>query len=247
MIAGNWKMNGLLEDSIGLARDVAERRRALADAPFDMVICPPFPLLTVVGEAIADSGVMLGAQNCHHQDKGAHTGDVSPALLAALGCTHVILGHSERRDEHHESDQHVAAKVAAAHRHGLTTIVCIGETQEQHEAGRTLDVVKQQIAGSVPKGSNPANTVIAYEPVWAIGSGLTPTPDDVAKVHDMVREDMCALFGEDMGHTIRVLYGGSVKPENAAELLALDNVDGGLIGGASLKSDSFWGIAEKCL
>lgn len=246
LIAGNWKMNGLIADSRDLAGALAARMSAAAPAAFDMLVCPPFPLIPVVAQALQGSGIRVGAQDCHAAEKGAHTGDVSAQLLADLGCSHVILGHSERRADHGEDDARVRAKVEAAQRHGLVAIVCVGETEAERDGGRTLAVVEGQVAGSLPDAATAENTVIAYEPVWAIGTGRTPTNEDVAEVHGMIRDKLAARFGRAQADQGRLLYGGSMKPGNAAELMALTDVDGGLIGGASLKVEDFWGIGQSC-
>jgi len=241
LIAGNWKMNCLKTDGVALARDLGIRYAEESDPPFDMLLCPPFTLIGSVGEVIAGSGVMLGGQDCHPQPKGAHTGDVAAEMLKDLGCSHVIVGHSERRQNHGEIDLIVAEKAQAAHRAGLVAIICIGETLEQREAGEALAVCSRQIAGSVPDGATSENTVIAYEPVWAIGTGKTATAGDVAEVHAHVRAELSRKLGD--ADSVRILYGGSVKASNAGELMAVPNVDGALVGGASLKADEFWNLA----
>ena len=212
LIAGNWKMNGLRADGLALARDIAARASARSPA-CDLLVCPPATLIAAVGEAIAGSGVALGGQDCHAAEKGACTGDISAEMLKDAGCAFVIVGHSERR-------------------HGC------GETGAEREAGREVAVVCGQAVGSLPDGASADRLVIAYEPVWAIGTGLTPTLADIAAIHQAIR----AAIPTDT----RVLYGGSVNPKNAAEILALDGVDGALVGGASLKAEDFWAIAEAC-
>ncbi|HYD64691.1 triose-phosphate isomerase [Azospirillum sp.] len=244
LIAGNWKMNGLKADGLALASDLAGRVKGAGAVPFDMLVCPPFPLLFPVGDAVKGSGVALGAQDCHAKQKGAHTGDVSPVMLKDAGCAYVILGHSERRADHGESDAVVNAKTVAAHKEGLIAIVCVGETEAQRDAGTQTDVVGSQLAGSLPEGTTAENTVVAYEPVWAIGTGKTATPDDVAAMHAFIRGELAKRFPD--ADKMRVLYGGSVKPSNAAELMATENVDGALVGGASLVADDFWAIATSC-
>jgi triosephosphate isomerase len=243
LIAGNWKMNGRQASAVALAREIV----AQADAgPLrcDLLVCPPTPLLAPVGAVLVSGPVALGAQDCHPAEDGAHTGDVSAEMLADLDCRYVIVGHSERRTDHGETDELVNAKAAAAHRAGLVAVVCVGETLAERDAGRTLEVVERQVLGSLPAGSTPENTVIAYEPVWAIGTGRTPTPQDVAAVHGHLR----LVLGRKVSGAdrLRVLYGGSVKPDNAKVLLAVDNVDGALVGGASLKAADFWAIAASC-
>jgi len=242
LIAGNWKMNGLSADGTALARDLAERYRGAGGPGFDLLVCPPATLIAPVGHVLGDSGVMLGGQDCHAEPKGAHTGDISAEMLADLGCGHVIVGHSERRQDHAEGDATVKAKAGAAHRAGLTAIVCIGETEEERDAGKALAVCASQLAGSLPEGATATNTVIAYEPVWAIGTGRTPTVGDVAEMHAHIRRELEGRISDPA--VVRLLYGGSVKPGNAAELLGVDHVNGALVGGASLKADDFWAIAE---
>ncbi|MCK4939585.1 MAG: triose-phosphate isomerase [Rhodospirillaceae bacterium] len=244
LIAGNWKMNGKTADGVALASGVAEKMKAAGDVSFDLLVCPPFTLVSRVGDAIKGSGVMLGGQDCHTAPSGAHTGDTSAEMLADLGCGCVIVGHSERRTNHKESDELVLAKAEAAHANGLVAIICIGETESQRDAGKTLDVNGSQVAGSVPAGSTAKNTVVAYEPVWAIGTGRTPTNDEVQEVHAFIRAELVKKVGADEAGAMRILYGGSMKPGNAKELIALEDVDGGLIGGASLKADDFWAIAQ---
>lgn len=242
LIAGNWKMNGLSADGTALARDLAERYRRAGGPGFDLLVCPPATLISPVGHVLGDSGVLLGGQDCHAEPKGAHTGDISAEMLADLGCGHVIVGHSERRHDHAEGDATVKAKAGAAHRAGLTAIVCIGETEDERDAGKALAVCASQLAGSLPTGATAENTVIAYEPVWAIGTGRTPTVGDVAEMHAHIRRELEGKIADPVA--VRLLYGGSVKPGNAAELLGVDHVNGALVGGASLKADDFWAIAE---
>jgi triosephosphate isomerase len=209
----------------------------------DLLVCPPATLVMMFVSAAHGSKVAIGGQDCHAEAAGAFTGDISAEMLADAGATAVIVGHSERRTYHGESDGMVRAKALAAGRAGLMAIVCVGETRDQRSGGRTLDVVGAQLAGSLPGAVVPEGVVVAYEPVWAIGTGLTPTPADVAEVHGFIRERLVARFGE-AGDEIRILYGGSVKPSNASELLRVANVDGALVGGASLKADDFLGIAS---
>ena len=242
LIAGNWKMNGLRRDAVALARALAAR----AVEGRELLVCPPAVLIAPVGEALAGSHVRLGAQDCHPQDSGAHTGDISAAMLADAGCTHVIVGHSERRADHGETDGLVCAKAEAAHRAGLCVIVCVGETLAERDASQTLATISTQIEHSLPGEISPENTVIAYEPVWAIGSGLTATPRDAQEVHTHIRGYLEVKYGANTADGVRILYGGSMKPENAGGLLALDGIDGGLIGGASLHAEDFLAIAESC-
>jgi triosephosphate isomerase len=241
LIAGNWKMNKLSTDGVALAQNVVAEAANYGHA--DLLICPPATLLSTLAGIVASTPVALGGQDCHAEPEGAHTGDISARMLRDAGCSHVIVGHSERRADHFEADETVRAKAAAAAGAGLTAIICVGETEAERDAGDTLMVVGRQIAGSVPDGATAANTVIAYEPVWAIGTGRTPTTDEVAEVHAAIRGEIARRFGTDVAAAMRILYGGSMKPANAAELLAIADVDGGLIGGASLVAKDFLAIA----
>jgi triosephosphate isomerase len=245
LIAGNWKMNCLQADGVALASDLAGRLKSAAQAPFDMVICPPSVLIPSVVKTVAGSGIGVGGQDCHMVEKGAHTGDTSAWMLKDAGCTHVIVGHSERRTNHHETDDIVKSKAEAALAAGLTAIVCIGETLEQRDAGQTLEVNRSQVHGSMPAGATAANTVIAYEPVWAIGTGRTATPEQAQEVHAMIRKELVTILGDADAQAMRVLYGGSMNAKNAAELLSQEDIDGGLIGGAALKADDFWTVASS--
>jgi triosephosphate isomerase len=224
-----------------LADEIARRAAERASGGPELLVCPPATLIGLVAEALVGSPVALGAQDCHADDAGAHTGDVSAPMLADLGCRYAIVGHSERRADHGESSATVRAKAAAAQRAGLTAIVCVGETWAEREADRTVAAVASQLAESVPEGAAAGNLVIAYEPVWAIGSGRTPTAGQVAEVHALIRRELAERAGN--AAEVRILYGGSVKPANARELLAVPNVDGALVGGASLKAGDFLGIA----
>ena len=244
MIAGNWKMNGLSADGMVLAKEVAASVKAKKRI-CEFVVCPPFTILAVVKKALRGAKVALGAQDCHFDEKGAHTGDISPLMLTDVGCSYVILGHSERRADHGESDELICRKAEAAHKAGLKTIICIGETLAQREKGETIDVCSKQILGSVPVSATAADTVIAYEPVWAIGTGKTPTAQDVEDVHASVRKVLAKKLGTGQANKMRILYGGSVKPANAKELLSLPDVDGALVGGASLKAVDFMAIADN--
>lgn len=246
LIAGNWKMNGLHADGLELAATIADKLNASGETSFDMLVCPPFTLIGTVVEAASGSSLSVGAQDCHTAEKGAHTGDISPAMLKDAGCSYVIVGHSERRTDHGESDADVRAKAEAVNAAGLKAIVCIGETEAQRDAGDTLTVVKTQIAGSVPDNATAENIVVAYEPVWAIGTGRTPTNDEVQEVHAFIRAELASKLGQNTADGVRLLYGGSMNPGNAKGLLALADVDGGLIGGASLKVGDFWTIGESC-
>ena len=239
LVAGNWKMNGLA----AALNEAGKLRVALSISPpgCDVLICPPATLVAALGAASAGTLLAVGGQDCHAKAAGAHTGDVSAEMLADAGARFVIVGHSERRADHAESDATVRAKAEAARRAGLVAIVCVGETNAQRQSGQTLAVVDAQLAGSVPEGATATNTVVAYEPVWAIGTGLTPTAADVAEVHAALRAQLAARFGP-AGQAMRLLYGGSVKASNAQELMGVANVNGALVGGASLKADDFLGI-----
>jgi triosephosphate isomerase len=240
LIAGNWKMNGLkasLSELGAIAKGAHDLWRKA-----DLLICPPATLLFTSAAATIGSRVGIGAQDCHVAAFGAHTGDISAEMIADAGASAVIVGHSERRADHGETDALVREKAAAAWQQGLLAIVCVGETQAERDAGKALEVVGRQLAGSVPDGATAANLVVAYEPVWAIGTGRTPTAADVAEVHGFIRKALVSRFPEQ-GAAIRLLYGGSVKPSNAKELLAVENVNGALIGGASLKAADFLAIA----
>ncbi len=240
LIAGNWKMNGLTADAEALARAVAEGARD-GGGTAEILVCPPVTQLGAAVRLLAGSGVSVGAQDCHMDDSGAHTGDISAAQLADLGATHVILGHSERRQNHQEIDETVREKVLAARRHNLVPIVCVGETLEQRQRGEETEVVGWQIKGSLPDGFADHPGVVAYEPVWAIGTGKHATAEDVRMMHAFVREELVRQFGE-AGRGVRILYGGSVKPANAAEILGQPEVGGALVGGASLQAADFLAI-----
>ena len=242
LIAGNWKMNSLLVD--GLERVGAIAARADGANVCDVLLCPPATLLGELAARLRESAILLGAQDCHAEVGGAFTGDVSAPMLADIGCSHVIVGHSERRRGHGETDALVAAKARAAHDAGLVAIVCLGESAEQRDAGKAGDIVREQLRRSVPPSADGSNTIVAYEPVWAIGTGDTATPDDVAAMHRTLREDLLNVLG-DGGAGVRLLYGGSVNAGNAVDLLAIPDVDGALVGGASLNADAFWKIVES--
>ena len=243
LIAGNWKMNGL-KSSQAEFDAMREGAGAVADKA-DLLVCPPATLIAGFAERAKGSKLTVGAQDCHPKGSGAHTGDLSAEMLADSGVSAIIVGHSERRADHGETDALVRQKAEAAWRAGLTAIVCIGETQAQRDAGQTLDICGGQLAGSLPDGATSVNLVVAYEPVWAIGTGLTPTPKDVEQVHAFIRGVLTDRFKADGGR-MRILYGGSVKPSNAAELMAVANVNGALVGGASLKAADFLAIAAGC-
>lgn len=238
LVAGNWKMHGLAASAAELAKIIA----GAAGPHCDLMVCPPATLIARFAAAAAGSAVLIGGQDCHPEASGAHTGDIAAEMLADAGARAVIVGHSERRADHHETDRLVRAKAYAARRAGLTAVVCVGEQKAEREAGRTLAIIGRQLDASLPDGATSATLVVAYEPVWAIGSGLTPTPADVAEVHGFIRKHLGERFGPE-GPRIRILYGGSVKPANAEELLTVAEVNGALVGGASLKAEDFLGIA----
>ena len=240
LIAGNWKMNGMIE-SLGVIGDVVEGLSLEVLSHKDVLICPPFTLVQAAAIITSDHSVMIGAQDCHVHKSGAHTGDISADMIADCGADAVIVGHSERRADHGESDALIRSKAEAVNAAGLLAIICVGETEAERRAGKAIEIVSGQLAGSVPDTAKAAHIVIAYEPVWAIGTGLTPTVDDVAEIHAAIRKDLISRFGDE-GAKMRILYGGSVKPSNAAELMAVANVDGALVGGASLKAADFLGI-----
>jgi len=239
-VAGNWKMNGL-RASLGEI-DALREQVAAAELDLDIMVCPPATLTAATAQRLVGTPVGVGAQDCHTEASGAHTGDISPEMLADAGAVAVIVGHSERRADHGESDAVIRLKARAAHRAGLVSIVCVGETEQERRSGRTLDVVTGQLRGSLPPQANAADTIVAYEPVWAIGTGLTPTPDDIAEVHAAIRSTLGDCMEDDNGQAVRILYGGSVKGSNAAELMAIPDVNGALVGGASLKAQDFFEI-----
>jgi triosephosphate isomerase (TIM) len=243
LIAGNWKMNGLAADGAARARDVAARA-AETRLACEVLVCPPATLLARVAVALAGGQVKLGGQDCHSEPGGAFTGDVSAEMLRDAGCSYVIVGHSERRAGHGETDAQVRAKALAARRAGLTAIVCVGESEAERNAGRALEVVAGQLGGSVPDGADAAELVVAYEPVWAIGTGRTPSLAEIAEVHGRIRADLASRHPD--GARMRILYGGSVNAKNAADILAVDHVNGALVGGASLDGEAFWTICRSC-
>jgi triosephosphate isomerase (TIM) len=241
LIAGNWKMNGSRAQTEALIQDLKGRLASKPGIAADLLVCPPAPYVAQAAALTAGSGLAVGGQDCHAKQSGAHTGDVSAAMLADAGCRYVIVGHSERRADHGESSELVAAKAKAAHEAGLIAIVCVGETEAERDRGATLEVISSQLEGSVPADAEAANLVVAYEPVWAIGTGRTPTPEDVATVHAHIRGLLKAWFKD--GAEMRILYGGSVKGSNAGSLIHVPEVNGALVGGASLKGEEFWAIA----
>lgn len=242
LVAGNWKMNGT-QASLGELHGIRNGFMSGLDAEVDALLCLPATLITRAASILDGSHVAIGGQDCHAKASGAHTGDISAEMLHDAGARYVIVGHSERRTDHGEKDSDVHGKAEAAWRGGLTAIICVGETEAERRANATLDVLTRQIGGSLPRAAIASTTVIAYEPVWAIGTGLTPTAEDVKRAHAHLRAELVRLIGEE-GNKVRILYGGSVKPSNAVELLGVENVDGALVGGASLKASDFLGIAE---
>ncbi|WP_212112103.1 triose-phosphate isomerase [Bartonella queenslandensis] len=243
-LAGNWKMNGMRE-SLGELRAIATGVSSDFGHLFEALICVPATLLSRASDTLDGENLLLGGQNCHFDDHGPYTGDISAFMLKEAGASHVIIGHSERRTVYQENDAIVCAKVQAAWRAGLVALVCIGETLEERDNNKVMDVLAQQLEGSLPDDATAENIIIAYEPVWAIGTGNTATSEDIAKVHHFIRDKMCSRFGDE-GNKIRLLYGGSVKPSNAFELLSIPHVNGALIGGSSLKAIDFLTICDVC-
>ena len=244
LIAGNWKMNGL-SDAKSEITALLSGLKDDASIACDVLICPPATLIAGFSELSAKSKLSIGAQDCHPKVSGAHTGDLSAQMIKDAGGTCVIVGHSERRTDHRETSELIKSKAAAVHSEALTAIICVGETEEERDSGKAWNVVADQLNKSIPDDAKAANTVIAYEPVWAIGTGRTPTLDEVGAMHGDIRQSLEARFGGE-GAQMRILYGGSMKPGNAADLLGVDNVDGGLVGGASLKASDFLGIIKSC-
>ena len=240
LVAGNWKMNGLAQS----ANQIHALNDTLKSQPAncDVLICPPATLIMAFSHLLNDSEIALGGQDCHVNENGAHTGDIAPEMLADSGAQYVIVGHSERRMDHRERDGDVKAKAIAGWRAGLKVILCIGELIGERKAELTLKVIERQLQNSLPEGATAENLIIAYEPVWAIGTGLTPTTSDVEEVHKFIRDHLVATYGEAVGNEMRILYGGSVKPGNAKELMGVPHVNGALVGGASLKAEDFAGI-----
>jgi triosephosphate isomerase len=247
IIAGNWKMFKTDQEAFGLASDLKIRLEDVAGVT--VVICPPFTSLYSVKKALGNSSILLGAQNMHWEEKGAYTGEVSPAMLLTAGCKYVIIGHSERRTYFHETDESVNLKVKAALEFNLSPIICLGETLEQREANKTEEIIEVQVEGAFKDlGAQEAEkTVIAYEPVWAIGTGKTATPEQANEVHLFIRQILTSEFGKECGGRINILYGGSVKPENSKELLNMPEIDGALVGGASLDTKSFEKIVRSAI
>jgi len=240
LAAGNWKMNGTAANLAQIAPLAASH----PDEIVDILLCPPATLLERMSGQTIGTPIKIGGQTCHAAETGAHTGEVSAAMLADAGATYVILGHSERRTDQGESNDDVRQKAKAAWDAGLVTVICVGETESERTSKNTLDIIGGQMSGSIPDGATGHNLVIAYEPVWAIGTGLVPTLDQIGEVHDFMRARIIRRFGEGVGKSVRLLYGGSVKPANASEIFDVSNVDGALVGGASLKAEDFSGIIK---
>ncbi len=243
LAAGNWKMNG----TTAALSELEALARAYPTSSIDVLICPPATLLHRAAEVVRDTEVTVGGQNCHAATAGAHTGDISADMLVDAGASAVILGHSERREDHGEQNEDVRAKARAAMDAGLKAIICVGESLEQREAANTLDIIGGQMSGSIPDQSTGENLIVAYEPIWAIGTGKVPTLNEIGEVHDFIRNRLERRFGEGVGRSVRLLYGGSVKPSNADEIFGVSNVDGALVGGASLKTRDFSGIVDALL
>ncbi len=242
LVAGNWKMNGQRDqlDQLALMSKGADQELS---QKLDMVVCPPATLLYVATALAEDTGLKVGAQDCHANTSGAHTGDVAAEMIADCFAEYCIVGHSERRSDHGESSSDILEKAQACWRAGLTAIVCIGETEAEYDAGQAETVLAEQLKSSIPEGATDRNTIIAYEPVWAIGTGKTPSPEDIKSIHAFLRNELIERL-QGPGERMRILYGGSVKPSNATEILMIENVDGALVGGASLKAEDFLSICE---
>ena len=238
LAAGNWKMNGKLGSMI----EIDALLEKFPDPKCEVLICPPATMVTAMAATIGDGAIKTGGQDCHANTTGAHTGDISAEMLADAGASHVIVGHSERRQDHNESDSDIRDKAKAAIAAGLVAVVCCGETDAEREAQNTLEIISGQLAGSIPDNATGENLVVAYEPIWAIGTGKVPTLDQIGEVHDFIRAKLEKRFGEGVGRSVRLLYGGSVKPTNADDIFAVSNVDGALVGRASLKAEDFSGI-----
>ncbi len=243
IIAGNWKMNGLQKSKSEVTK-LAKRMEKLPTRACDVLICPPATIIATLSQTAKGTQIAIGAQDCHQNDSGAHTGDLSAAMVKEAGAKWIIVGHSERRTDHGETDKVVAAKAIAALGQKCGAIVCVGETLKERKAKDTLKVISRQVRNSLPKeGATAKNLILAYEPVWAIGTGLTPTLDQIREVHAFIRKKLITALGDE-GAKVRILYGGSVKPANASDILGVEDVDGALVGGASLKASDFWGIIK---
>jgi len=235
LAAGNWKMNGLHGALVEVENLAAAQRTPTSE----IVLCPPATLVRSMAKTCRANAITIGAQDCHENQSGAHTGDISAEMLVDAGAEYVILGHSERRENYDETDALVRLKVKAAWAAGLTAIVCVGETDAQRGNAQTLDIIEHQLSGSLPDGATGAQIVVAYEPIWAIGTGRVPSVAEIGEVHDFMRAQLAHRFGETVANAVRLLYGGSMNGENAADIIAIENVDGGLVGGASLKAKDF--------
>ncbi len=235
LAAGNWKLNGLMSD----LTEIEQLASLIGSPSAEVLICPPATLIGTMVQTAKGSPIKIGAQNCHHAQNGAHTGDISAEMVADAGASYIILGHSERRADYGETNACVRDKTKSAWAAGLTAIVCVGETLDQRKSSNTLDIIGGQLAGSIPDLATAEKLVVAYEPVWAIGTGLTPTLDEIGEVHDFIRARLERRFGEGVGRSVRILYGGSMNPKNVDEIAHVSNVDGGLVGGASLKAVDF--------
>ncbi len=246
LIVGNWKMNCLRDDAINLVNNIIDGAKDIVkDNKCDLLVCPPYTLLHVVNDIIKDSKIMLGAQDSDIVNFGAHTGDICAEMLKDAGCSHVIVGHSERRTDHGECSEFICEKAKIVHSAGMKAIICIGESEKERADGMTMAVISTQIDGSVPDSADAENTIIAYEPIWAIGTGKVATADDAEDVHDHIRSYIASKLGHQTATEMIIIYGGSMKPENAGELLSQDNIDGGLIGGAALDGNNFIAIAKS--
>lgn len=241
IVAGNWKMNG----SVSSLEQIRQLCDLIENDTCDVIVCPPTTLLSQAIDIAKDSTITIGSQNCHEKESGAYTGEISPAMLMDLGVKVVILGHSERRENNFETSELVRDKAKAAHKSQLTTIICIGETEEQKNNGHTVDVIKEQLNHSLPMTTNEENTIIAYEPIWAIGSGKTPSADDIKQVHKILRTHINKIITSEIATKMRILYGGSVNSDNCYEILNIEDVDGALVGGASLSAISFSSIINS--
>ena len=246
LIAANWKMNGLTKDSLSRAKGLVTRVKKLDKANVEVLICPPFTMLHAINQILKGSMIKLGGQDCHYKNFGAYTGDIAPLMLRDAGCKYVILGHSERRSYYNEIDKLVKSKAEIALKSGLKVIICVGENLADRTSKKTKRIIRQQLRNSVPANANASNTVIAYEPIWAIGTGKTATPTQVQDIHYFLRQEIANKLKNINSDKIRIIYGGSVKPENSQELMAEPDVDGGLIGGASLVVSDFFKIMQNC-
>jgi len=247
LIAGNWKMNGLRQDSLLRVENIVAALSKISNSPFETLICPPATMLGMISSSIKGSKIFLGAQDCHPDSSGAYTGDISAEMLADMGCSHVIVGHSERRSAHGETNKLIFEKASSAIAANLIAIICVGESENQRANGQTKNVILSQLSASLPPHSTAANMIIAYEPIWAIGTGVTPQIYDVQEIHSLIRENLSGIISSANADQTRILYGGSVKPSNAYEFLSLPDVDGALVGGASLNWEDFMAIATCSL